>query len=152
MSKNKNIVFVLILILVLSCSTQQAMTKTTKGENFEVFSKRFYKDSLFQISRIKFPLKGLYNIAVPLTSTNAMGDSIINGWKKKDWVMLKNSYFPNNDSILVIENTTYLRKIQKTAKSVTIKTYIENSGFSVTEKFALKNGMWYLIYFSSLSY
>lgn len=152
MSKNRNIVLSFMLVFTLSCNAQQRLNKNNSPENFVEFSKKFYTDSLFQLSRINFPIKGMYNIVVPVTTTNAVGDSIISGWKKKDWKLLKNVYFPNNEDTIVIENNTYIRKTQKKAKSVTIKTYIENSGFSVTEKYALKKGKWYLIYFSSLSY
>jgi len=72
----------------------------------------------------------MYNIVVSVTTTNAVGDSIISGWKKKNWKLLKNVYFPNNEDTIVIENNTYIRKTQKKAKSVTIKTYIEFGFFS----------------------
>lgn len=152
MASGRNLVLAFLVLFMFGCMTQQKVNKTNIRENFEEFSKKFYTDSQFQLSRITFPLKGQHNIDVPVTATNALGDSLISGWKKKDWVMLKNSYFPNNEKVIVIENTTYLRKIQKRAKSVTIVTYIENSGFSITEKYALKHGKWYLVYFSSLSY
>jgi len=152
MSNSKNIALFVILILVVGCSTQQRLSKTHINKSFEEFSKQFYTDSLFQMSRIKFPLKGFHNVEVPVTSKNAVGDSIINGWKKKDWSMLTNKYFQNNESEVVIENTTYLRKIHIKSNTVTIKTYIEDSGFCDTEKFAFRNGKWYLIYFSSMNY
>jgi len=152
MIKIRNITLVFALVILSGCNTLQSLTKSTHSENFEEFSIKFYTDSLFQLSRINFPLKGLYNIEVPETPKNPIGDSIITSWKKNDWNLLKNDYFKNNESKVVIENNTYLRKIKKSSKTVIIKTYIENSGFSVTEKFALKKDKWYLIYFSSLNY
>jgi len=152
MVSGRNLVLAFLVVFMFGCITQQKVNKTNIKENFEEFSRKFYTDSQFQLSRISFPLKGQHNIDVPVKTTNLLGDSLISGWKKKDWIILKNSYFPNNESVFVIENTTYLRKTQKRAKSVTIVTYIENSGFSITEKYALKNGKWYLVYFSSLSY
>ena len=152
MWNSRNIVLLIILAVLFSCQTQQKLTKSTDHENFDEFSKKFYADSNFQLSRINFPLKGLHNIEVPITSTNILGDSMITGWKKSDWKQLKNGYFPNNESSIVINNTRYFRKIQRTTKSVTIKTYIENSGFSVTEKYSLKKSKWYLTYFSSMNY
>jgi len=126
---------------------------TIKGtENFEQFSKVFYTDSLFQVSRIMFPLKGERNIDVPITATNVLGDSIITGWGKRDWRMLTDTYFPNKDTVITINNERYVRKIKKGNKSVVIDTYIEDSGFSVKEIYALKKNKWYLVLFSTLSY
>ena len=126
---------------------------TIRGtENFEQFSKVFYTDSLFQVSRIVFPLKGERNIDVPITATNVLGDSIITGWGKRDWRMLTDTYFPNKDTVITINNERYVRKIKKGNKSVVIDTYIEDSGFSVKEIYALKKNKWYLVLFSTLSY
>ncbi|HJV78078.1 MAG TPA: hypothetical protein VJ602_06805 [Paludibacter sp.] len=126
---------------------------TIKGtEDFEHFLKVFYTDSLFQVSRIVFPLKGERNIDVPITATNVLGDSIIDGWEKKDWRMLTDTYFPNKDTVITIDNERYVRKTKKKNKLVVIDTYIEDSGFSVKEIFALKKNKWYLVFFSTLSY
>jgi len=126
---------------------------TIKGtESFEQFIKVFYTDSLFQVSRIMFPLKGERNIDVPITATNVLGDSIITGWGKRDWRMLTDTYFPNKDTVITINNERYVRKIKKGNKSVVIDTYIEDSGFSVKEIYALKKNKWYLVLFSTLSY
>jgi hypothetical protein len=152
MSKIRNIVLLFVLVFTLGAHAELRVKTNIIAENFTEFSKRFYTDSLFQMSRIHFPLKGLYNIPVLPSTTNAVGDSIISGWEKKNWKLLKTSYFPTNKDTIVIENITYIRKLRKKGKSVTIKTYIEDSGFSVTEKYAQKKGKWYLIYFSSLSY
>lgn len=126
---------------------------TIKGtEDFGQFLKVFYTDSLFQMSRIVFPLKGERNIDVPITATNVMGDSIIDGWEKKEWRMLTDTYFPSKDTVITIDNERYVRKIKKGNETAVIDTYIEDSGFSVKEVFALKKKKWYLVLFSTLSY
>lgn len=152
MSNSKNIVLLVVLVLVVGCTTQQSLSNTEINKSFEEFSKRFYTDSLFQMSRIKFPLKGFHNVEVPVTSKNAVGDSIISQWEKKDWRMLTNMYFRNNETKADIDGTTYLRKIHLKGNTVTIKTYIEDSGFCDTEKFALQKGKWVLVNFSSMNY
>ncbi len=121
-------------------------------EDFRQFLKEFYTDSLFQVSRIVFPLKGERNIDVPITATNVLGDSIIDGWEKKDWRMLTDTYFPNKDTVIIIDTERYVRKIKKGNETAVIDTYIEDSGFSVKEVFALKKKKWYLVIFSTLSY
>jgi len=164
---NRSILISIVLIELWSCNAKIAAQKSTVfrefkkeetvgkingNEDFAQFSKLFYTDSLFQMSRIKFPLKGERNIDVPITATNVMGDSIVSGWRKKDWRMLTNTYFSNNDSIMIIGSDKYIRKTNISNKSAIVYTYIEDSGFSVREKFALKKGKWYLIFFSTLSY
>ena len=152
MSNSKYTVLFVFVVFVIGCTTQHKVSKKEMNKSFEEFSKRFYTDSLFQMRSIKFPLKGLHNVEVPITTKNAVGDSIISLWKNKDWRMLTNKYFPNNETKAVIESTTYLRKIQIKANTVTIKTFIENSGFCDTEKYELKNGKWFLVNFSSMNY
>ena len=152
MSNSKYTVLFVVLVFVFGCTTQQKLSKTEITKSFEEFSNRFYTDSLFQMRSIKFPLKGLHNVEAPVTSKNTVGDSIISAWEKKDWRMLTNMYFPNNETKAVIDGTTYLRKIQVKGNMVTIKTYIEDSGFCDTEKFALQKGKWVLINFSSMNY
>jgi hypothetical protein len=95
---------------------------------------------------------GSHNILVPVTSKNTIGDSIIDGWKKKDWRMLTNTYFPNNETRVIIDNNIYLRKTKIDSHTAIIRTYIENSGFEVIEKYAIMKGKWYLVFFSDLSY
>lgn len=152
MTKIKTTAFLFIFIFGLGCSTRQKLTKTDFKKDFAEFSKKFYSDSLFQISSINFPLKGSYNIAVPITEKNAMGDSIISDWKKKDWRMITNNYFPNNEGKVVIDNSNYIREIKIRTKSAVIRTYIQDSGFEVIEKYAFRKGKWYLVYFSSMNY
>ena len=69
---NRNIIIVSLLLLQLSCSTTEkrnvndttiikdSSQKNTANviENFDDFYKKFYSDSTFQLSRIKFPLNG----------------------------------------------------------------------------------------------
>lgn len=152
MSMQKNIVLLFILIFAVGCTTQLKLSKTDTKKNFTEFSGRFYTDSMFQISRINFPLKGSHNINVPIRGKNIMGDSVIAGWEKKDWRMLTNIYFKNNEGKVVIGNTTYLRKTQIDKGIAVVRTYIGNSGFEVIEKYALLKGKWYLVFFSNLDY
>jgi len=152
MSILRNTILLFLLIFGVGCTTQQKLSKTDIKKDFMGFSNRFYTDSLFQMSRIDFPLKGSHNINVLVTSKNTMGDSVIVGWKKKDWRMLTNTYLKNNEGKVVIDRTTYVRKIQIDPGTAVIRTYIENSGFEVIEKYVRKKGKWYLIFFSNLDY
>jgi hypothetical protein len=55
-------IFLFILIIFATCKPAKHITTNTtvnsSGENFDEIYNRFHSDSLFQMSRIKFPLKG----------------------------------------------------------------------------------------------
>lgn len=112
------------MLLFFSCKT-----KSTEEEKFADFDKRFHSDSLFQISRIVFPLKG----------------GIIDGfdrksWLKKDWQMIK---------IPVIKTTVgsdYKLQTSFNDTLVTEKVWIESSGFSFERHFKNIEGKWFLIF------
>jgi|GEM_PF-968132 len=123
-----------------------------KGESFNEFCKLFYSDSLFQLSRINFPLSGIHNIEVEESPSNESGDSTIYKWEKENWVILKKNSFQGNDSVKNIDGEIYKRKTQKTDIFICDSVYIEDSGFGVVKKFALKNGKWYLINYSEYNY
>lgn len=132
--------------------TVDTIIKDVKGESFDEFNKLFYSDSLFQMSRINFPLSGTHNIEVEESPTNESGDSIIHQWQKEDWVILKQNSFQGSDTLKMIDGEIYKRKIQKTDVFVCDSVYIENSGFGVVRKFALRNEKWYLINYSTYNY
>jgi len=159
--KAYNIFLLLFLICFISCHSKRNDTSKekiaqnifeSKKENFEEFSKLFYSDSSFQVSRINFPLSGKYNIAVTTSSSNELGDSIIYEWNKDKWVMLKNTSFKGNDSILNIDGEIYKRKIIKSDTLVIDSVSVEDSGFEIVKKFSLKATNWYLIYYSVMNY
>lgn len=144
-----NILLILCSILTLnSCTLKKEKDfcanksgeniKSIPNENFDEFNNSFYSDSLFQISRIIFPLVGEVNGS----------DSIVSDehkLKKEDWVILKNNYFKNgNDTAFVIHGEHFKGKMHKANKMVVQEVYIENSGYKSEMKFSLKNGKWYL--------
>jgi len=119
----------------------------TSKENFDQFYKAFFTDSLFQMSRINFPLLGPHTKNVGST----FGDSISSEWKEEEWTMIK-KLFPNQDSIIQIGQNVYKRRINKTDSIVEERIFIENSGFEELQKFVIKDGKWYLSYYSLANY
>lgn len=119
------------------------MQQTSKlaPEDFYKFQKLFYSDSLFQMSRIKFPIVG----DVTDSSTNDLVESKIHEWNRGNWIMLRNPFFKEKDSIVQINGDTYKRKIIKEKTRIVESIFIEDSGFLITLKFSLQNGKWYLI-------
>lgn len=131
-----NIFFVCILLLP-SCKNVEKegfkiKTKKVKNENFESFYFKFNQDSIFQISRVKFPIKvyiidGNYNPNEANENTN---------WEIIDWRFLN---FKNSD---------FKIKILKTDSIIKHSLYQENSGFEVYREFKLEKGKWFLTYYS----
>ena len=79
---------------------------TITNENFEVFYKRFYSDSLFQISRIIFPLKG-FNSDEYDSELGKKNPPYF--WKRKEWKFLET--LPQN--YVRYEKKDWLRSIRK---------------------------------------
>jgi len=146
-----NQVLLLIIIFVFSgCDMNRKKTEKkdyTSKENFDQFAKAFFTDSLFQTSRINFPLPGSHSLNVGST----FGDSICSEWKAEEWTMIK-KMFPNQDSIIKIGQNVYKRKINRNDSVVEERIYIENSGFEELQKFVIKDGKWYLSYYSVANY
>lgn len=150
-----NLLLILISILITGCtikrdaySKEKIMRDTLVAEDFDSFTKRFYTDSVFQISRIEFPLKGLHNEIVEITQSNSIGDTILYVWQRKDWTIAKTNFISNNDtSIQDCYGTKYIRRIQKNSAEVIDSVYIEDSGFITVRKFSVRNRKWYLTYY-----
>ena len=115
--------FLLFLILI-NCNQKNEI-----DEEFHDFDKRFHSDSIFQMSRITFPLKG--NIVDGFEKKN---------WSEKEWEILRTS---------VTEKTVEKDFKKQTIFSdslVTEKIWIENSGFIFERHFKKIDGKWYLVF------
>jgi len=103
-------------------------------ENFEEFNKKFHSDSLFQVSRVDFPIEGKH----------------ITGFEQSNWTR-KNWQF---QAIPVAEKTEigeYQHSLVKTDTLITEKFWIDNSGFEVERQFKLINNKWFLIYYNDIN-
>lgn len=97
-------------------------------EDFDRFYDKFHKDSVFQMSSIKFPLDG-----IKFDSGKEMK------WSKNNWSMLKTRIFDVDTSEFKIQ---YI----KNNDSFYQKFWIENSGFWGEYQFRLIENKWYLVY------
>lgn len=109
-------------------SPKTIISKEVTIENFDQFYDKFHNDSIFQMSRIKFPLEG----------HQLSSDGEIN-WSKANWTTLKTK-------IHDIDTTEYKIDYKKTDKSFYQKFWVENSGFWSEYKFKVINKKWYLVY------
>lgn len=122
--------------------TKQIIT----NENFEVFYKRFYSDSLFQISRIIFPLKG-FNSDEYDSELGKKNPPYF--WKRKEWKFLET--LPQN--YVRYEKKDWVEEYKKEIKhnkdlSVLEKIFIVDSGYIDERIFKLIKGKWYLVFYS----
>lgn len=124
-------IFISIAILLTSCNN----LTTDEDEKFADFNLKFHSDSLFQMSRIKFPI----------------GEKKIDGWETreawstKNWEMLKSPVSGKNQLKEYQHNTIFSDTL------VTEKYWIENSGFSTEVRFRKVDGKWFLIYFNDVN-
>jgi hypothetical protein len=122
-------------------------TKIENNEDFEKFCNLFFENINFQLSRIKFPLRG--NSTDYVFDENRESDiqndtfSIVKKkfyWNKKGWVKL-NKFKVNNDKFK-IETIREQSKIIQKIKSV-------DSDFVVILEFEKTQSQWFLTYYSS---
>lgn len=144
--KCKFIIFFIVTVAFISCkkneidkepvskvSIKKSQT-TEKPENFEDFNKKFHSDSLFQVSRVDFPIEGKH----------------ISGFEQHEWTR-KNWQF---HAIPVAETTEigeYEHSLVKTDSLVTEKFWIPDSGFEVERQFKLINNKWFLIFYNDIN-
>ena len=149
--KASKIIWLVILVFCLfqGChfghngKTKQ-LIETSNEEEFDKFQKLFYSDSVFQMSRIIFPLASDIKDS---SSSNHVDDSAII-LSRQNWIMLQNDFFIKNDSIANIGDRIYKKKIKRTDSQIVESIYIEDSGFRESMTFSLKKGKWYLIDFT----
>jgi len=124
------LILIVVLISFTGCNpfrNRPVNIEVSKGsiEDFDLFYDRFVKDSLFQMSRLKFPLKGC----------NEDG----NEWTKENWITIKTKIFD-------VDTTLYKVFYQRDKNSFIEKVWIEDSGFSSEQKFDLINNKWFLVF------
>lgn len=138
--KRKNIKLYIVCILLLgsfyACSAKRTSHNQNKDthtnvENFANFYDRFLSDSLFQISRIKFPLPGIN------TEEMTLDDSVYY-WKKEEWVLHEKTE---------IDTTVFNVRRTVTDTLAVEEIFLEDSGFLIRSEFRPIDGRWYLTYY-----
>lgn len=140
-----------LLCLAMSCKSKkkatesnekQPRTETEKSsevsnsskESFETFNRKFHNDRSFQMSRINFPLEGVFV------------DGVENHkWNKDNWEFIQAEVSENPKS------EEFEHSLIKTDDMVVEKYWIEDAGFKIERHFKLKNGKWYLVYYDDIN-
>lgn len=143
----KNILlFLSILLCFTACnSSEQPQEETINEEtmidlpgDFAVFYKTFHEDSLFQMSRIMWPLQGL--------ETTDAGENIVNGkyyHSKENWLMHRR----------MTKDTGFSGSMKLLGEDLIEETLIDGNGqFGMQRRFSKFGEEWYLIYYSGLNH
>lgn len=120
--------------VVIKTDSVAKYIKKELPESFDEFNKRFHSDSLFQVSRVDFPIEGKH----------VAGFEQYN-WTRKNWQFL---------AIPVAEKTEigeYQHSLVKTDTLITERFWIDNSGFEVERQFKLIKNKWFLIYYNDIN-
>jgi hypothetical protein len=128
-----SLVFILTTAILTNChstreSSKSYTLKKNSGEDFDKFYERFHEDSVFQVSRLKFPVDGM----------SVKGEEKVK-WTRDNLPLLKTKIYD-------IDTTRFKITFRKTEKMFTQKVWIEDSEFSSEYRFELINKKWYLVY------
>lgn len=134
-----------VIIFFVSCNKGKKIEKSglenpskkvekKLAENFEEFNKKFHSDSIFQISRVDFPIEGKY-----------VSGFDQHYWTKKNWEF---QIIPVSEKSMSEE---YLHSLVKTDSVITERFWIQDSGFEVERTFKLINNKWFLVYYNDIN-
>ncbi len=119
-----------ILFIVFSCGNtrqEQKAMQEIKNEGFDQFYSKFHSDSVFQMSRIVFPLEGINTEDMSILDT-------IYYWTEDKWVFLREP----DSNIFQIE---YEKTDTTVIEEVTSEGHL---GLVFKSYFEIKKGKWYL--------
>jgi len=110
-----------------------------RAEDFEEFYAKFYSDSVFQKSRVRFPLPG-FRLSEHHPDSVASDTNYY--WDKSAW---RFRHTIEGDS-LVFDEIIYKKEMHYSDREVLEQIYIQDAGYFVENKFKMINGGWYLVF------
>lgn len=130
---------VALIVLCAACSTANPKSEAlrtaeqdSEEEDFTVFYNKFHTDSLFQISRISWPLNGNF-------IQDTTGKAVELGHKLQDWTMHR----PFG------ENQDFVQQFQPLTEDLIIEEIKARAGrYKIERRFARLTGGWQLIYYN----
>lgn len=138
MKKNKvwNILF--FSFLFIGCQIQDKPKSNGNNnelvkEQFDAFYTKFHNDSLFQISRIKFPLPGINTDEMTVEDTTYY-------WKKDEWVMQH-----------MVDTTLFSKKMLISDTAVEEEITSKDPGVIIKRKFQRIKGKWHLVLYEDVN-
>jgi len=116
-------------------SNNEVVYETTLPEDFYTFYDQYHTDSLFQLDRTVFPLKGLTKSA----DSTRIADEIL--WQEDEWVLHRPF-----DS----QNGTFDQKFTNLNGIVSELISARGGLFTIEKRYAKLSGEWQLIYYQGL--
>jgi hypothetical protein len=114
--------------------------KKTEKESFDIFFNKFYQDTGFQISRIKFPLKGFYMTSERIGISDSLGTDHDNfEWDKEKWM--------NTPSVSDTDTMEYKINRIITDTIITREIIAKKGNMKIVEKYKLIDDKWFLVHY-----
>lgn len=126
---------------------EEIVINKNKSESFQEFKSKFFNDSIFQIKRIHFPLRG--NSTEYIFDETKLKDTITDEyliknskfyWNKKRWIFLNN---------INLSKREYLVDEQVNENKVQLKIKSKQDDFTIYFEFEKNKNQWFLVYYSS---
>lgn len=114
---------------------QTTIHQASLPEDFHEFYDQFHTDSIFQLERIIFPLKGLASS----TDTTQIAEEV--SWQRRNWILHKP--FDNH-------NGTFERVFTNIGGIISEQISASNGLFTLEKRYAKLSGEWHLIYYQEL--
>jgi len=146
--------FITLLTLIIACKSKAPNTSNSESEtqseaiasdqftslppDFKEFYIKFHEDSLYQISKIHFPLEGLPEQADP----EFIGEEAF-FWSADQWIFQKNA-FPDKKKFL----TEYTNVVDMLIEE---KIHDLQFGLTMIRRFSKGSDGWNLIYYAGMN-
>lgn len=132
------LLLITISSLLASCSIfKPGSNSNSKSEDFDRFYKQFHTDSVFQMTRITFPLEGL-----PSFADESQFTSELFYWEESDWdihKLINYDEFPQLSQKIVKENSLVKESVNM------------GNGFALERHFSLIDDKWFLVYYIGMN-
>jgi hypothetical protein len=129
--------YVIVFVVVFAATAVYMRMNMVKaaGEDFQVFHEKFLTDSVFQMSRINFPVEGLPDGAEKADFENGYY------WTADNWeIHVKTDYEAEGYKRTLTELDSYVREI-----------LVHPQGWGLERRFMQIDGKWHLIYYASIN-
>ena len=138
MIKGFILTFLFFGLFLIACSVKKSNV-SDKSESFSDFYQKFTNDSLFQLDRVEFPVRGRY-MDNDLAGTTESDSTI---WTRQNWTIIHAIKQEDLSSLKISKNIS--------DSLVIIKTEGIDFNFTFEETYKRKNGKWYLTNLTDLS-
>lgn len=115
--------------------SEEVVYENRLPDDFHDFYNQFHTDSIFQMSRIVFPLKGI----AQSDDTTKVIENI--SWLEDEWILHR----PFDD-----QGGTFEREFINTANIITEKISANGGLFALEKRYAKLGGKWHLIFYQEL--